>query len=308
MDVVQEKILDLREQGHRQIVFSQFKTALAEFGSDCLTSRVKVVRFDGDTKDAAREQIRHDFRLKDGDAEVVLVHYRAGGSGLNLQGATVTHILDEEWSAGKRNQGYARNHRIGQESVDRCLRVPDAIDRRHVHGEPDPLQGKDDAGPAPHDEQREHDRDTQGRDDEGRPLMGPQRIDCGEYCERKTKCPASPTKRQYLDTKEAWKAAGLRSQETGLDIVAYACPDCGYFHLTKKVKGSDVVVNADVGITTGALRKKMENRGMTFTPPKRVEVPNETPIKPGNPEAEAEDHRRVRGNARSATTRELKAC
>lgn len=46
---------------------------------------------------------------------MVLVHYKTGGAGLNLTAAEVTHIMDEEWNAGKRDQAYARNHRIGQD-------------------------------------------------------------------------------------------------------------------------------------------------------------------------------------------------
>lgn len=130
MDVAQENILDLHAQGHRQIVFSQFKTALREFGDRLTKAGLSVAHFDGDTKDPDREKVRQDFRFKGGDADVVLVHYRAGGSGLNLQGATVTHILDEEWSAGKRDQGYARNHRIGQDSVTDVYvyRLPSTVD------------------------------------------------------------------------------------------------------------------------------------------------------------------------------------
>jgi SNF2 family DNA or RNA helicase len=130
MDVCQDKIMSFHAEGHRQIVFSQFKTALAEFESRLTKAGMKVARFDGDTKDPEREKIRHDFRFKGGDADVVLVHYRAGGSGLNLQGATITHILDEEWSAGKRNQGYARNHRIGQDDVTDVFvyRLPNSVD------------------------------------------------------------------------------------------------------------------------------------------------------------------------------------
>lgn len=42
----------------------------------------------------------------------------------------MTHILDEEWNAGKRNQAYARNHRIGQvhESDVHVYRVPSSVD------------------------------------------------------------------------------------------------------------------------------------------------------------------------------------
>ncbi|WQY99772.1 hypothetical protein [Microbacterium phage MO526] len=70
------------------------------------------------------------------------------------------------------------------------------------------------------------------------------------------KCPEAPTKRKYKTTDEAWAAARERSAETHLDIAPYACPGCGYYHLTKKVTGSDVLTRQDGGkVVTGAQRR-----------------------------------------------------
>jgi SNF2 family DNA or RNA helicase len=49
---------------------------------------------------------------------------------LNLTSATATHIIDEEWNPGKRDQAYARTDRIGQELENDVYiyRIPASID------------------------------------------------------------------------------------------------------------------------------------------------------------------------------------
>jgi SNF2 family DNA or RNA helicase len=130
MDAVFASIID--HLPRRQIVFSQFKTALAELEERLTYAGVEVVRFDGSTPKAVREQVRADFKRGDGPHkwDVILANYKTGGAGLNLTAATVNHILDEEWNPGKRNQAYARDHRIGQtEEVDTYVyRIPGSID------------------------------------------------------------------------------------------------------------------------------------------------------------------------------------
>jgi SNF2 family DNA or RNA helicase len=133
MDAAQERILELHAQGRRQVVFSQFKSALKEFAARLEAQGLRVARFDGDTPEADRLEIKTNFyaALKEEPKwDVVLVHYKAGGSGLNLTAATAIHILDEEWNAGKRNQAYKRIHRIGQEheSDVYVYRVPNSVD------------------------------------------------------------------------------------------------------------------------------------------------------------------------------------
>lgn len=118
MDAAMERIKEYHAKGRRQIVFSQFQTALAEFEKRINAQGIRAVRFDGSTPTKLREQIKTNFYKAKGEEpkwEVVLVHYKTGGAGLNLTAATVTHVLDEEWNAGKRDQAYARNHRMGQD-------------------------------------------------------------------------------------------------------------------------------------------------------------------------------------------------
>jgi len=120
MDAMLEKMLEEHKLGKRQIVFSQFQSALVEFEHRAKAAGLRVVRFDGTTPTKLRNEIKSNFYKAKGETpkwDVVLVHYKTGGAGLNLTAATVTHILDEEWNAGKRDQAYARNHRLGQDEV-----------------------------------------------------------------------------------------------------------------------------------------------------------------------------------------------
>jgi SNF2 family DNA or RNA helicase len=78
-----------------------------------------VARIDGTVTKAQRTRVKNDFYKKltpgQGQYDVVLAQYRSGGTGLNLTAATKTHILDEEWNPGKRDQAYGRTFRIGQD-------------------------------------------------------------------------------------------------------------------------------------------------------------------------------------------------
>lgn len=133
MDACLEQMLAYHGQGHRQVVFSQFKTALEEFEKRCKAAGLRTVRLDGDTPPKLRQEIKTNFYRAKNEVpkwDVVLAHYRTGGTGLNLTSCTVTHILDEEWNAGKRDQGYGRTHRIGQTEATEVLvyRVPASVD------------------------------------------------------------------------------------------------------------------------------------------------------------------------------------
>ncbi len=110
-----EQALRSPAEGTRQVVFSQFATALAELERRLVAAGLSVARFDGSTSKKARVEIRDDFyRGQAQQFDIVLVNYKTGGTGLNLIGATVTHVLDSEWNPGKRDQALARTHRIGQ--------------------------------------------------------------------------------------------------------------------------------------------------------------------------------------------------
>lgn len=133
MDVVLANVQDMLVDGHRQVVFSQFKTALAELERRMRAAGIRVVRLDGDTPESLRDEIKTNFYRAKSEVpkwDVLLCNYKTGGVGLNLTAITKTHILDEEWNPGKRDQAYARSARMGQsEETDVYVyRIPGTID------------------------------------------------------------------------------------------------------------------------------------------------------------------------------------
>lgn len=111
--------LKLWQQGHRQVVFSQFRTALDELEKRLVAQGMRVARIDGSVSQKQKSLVKADFykAKMTGPAQydIVLAQYKSGGTGLNLTAATVTHILDEEWNPGKRDQAYGRTYRMGQD-------------------------------------------------------------------------------------------------------------------------------------------------------------------------------------------------
>jgi SNF2 family DNA or RNA helicase len=133
LDEALEYIKEEHSLGNRQVVFSQFKTGLREFQRRIQAEGIRAARFDGDTPDELREEIKNNFYAalaEEPKWDVVLANYKTGGSGLNLTAATVTHVIDEEWNPGKKRQAYARTHRMGQTKETRVYRylIPASID------------------------------------------------------------------------------------------------------------------------------------------------------------------------------------
>lgn len=123
--------------GSNVVVFSQFKGPLKELERRCQMAGIKAVRFDGDTPEHIKDDVRRDFDRKYREAEgyepkwqVVLANYKSGGVGLNFTAATETIILDKEWNPGKEDQAFGRTDRLGQteETNVHILRLTKTID------------------------------------------------------------------------------------------------------------------------------------------------------------------------------------
>lgn len=124
--------------GERVVVFSQFKGPLAELETRCREAGISVVRFDGDTPEHLRDQVKVDFDRKylaehpdyTPQWQVILANYKTGGVGLNFTDATQMILLDEEWNPGKEDQALMRIDRIGQtqENCAHILRLSGTID------------------------------------------------------------------------------------------------------------------------------------------------------------------------------------
>lgn len=131
--IVEAATRDFEATHRRQVIFSQFSTALEELEARLSADGYRVARFDGSTRSKLREEIRQNLDRKNGEEakwDFILCNYKTGGVGLNLTAAEVTHILDEEWNPGKRDQAYARTHRINQseETEVYVYRIPRSID------------------------------------------------------------------------------------------------------------------------------------------------------------------------------------
>lgn len=132
-DVALEYILDIHKQGRRQVVFSQFTTAINAFANLLEEHGLRVAKLTGKTPKSLRQEIKRNFFRGSGEEplwDIVLCNYKTGGTGLNLTDATAIHIIDEEWNPGKRDQAYARTDRIGQteENDVYVYRIPASVD------------------------------------------------------------------------------------------------------------------------------------------------------------------------------------
>jgi len=118
--VLLDKLLPkLKENGHRILIFSQFKIML-DILEDYLHARTyKHERIDGSITGNKRQMAIDRFQSKntDNDREqpfIMLLSTRAGGVGINLTAADTCIIFDSDWNPQNDLQAQARCHRIGQ--------------------------------------------------------------------------------------------------------------------------------------------------------------------------------------------------
>ncbi|OEU14438.1 SNF2_N-domain-containing protein [Fragilariopsis cylindrus CCMP1102] len=115
--VLLDKLLPrLKTDGHRVLVFSQFKIML-DILEDYLNCReYKFERIDGSITGNKRQSAidrYQDSKSKD-PPFVMLLSTRAGGVGINLTAADTCVIFDSDWNPQNDIQAMARCHRIGQ--------------------------------------------------------------------------------------------------------------------------------------------------------------------------------------------------
>ncbi len=103
----------LREEGHKVLVFSQFVSML-----DIIKARLEVESrpfhyLTGQTKDRKGEI--ESFQTTK-DPSVFMLSLKAGGAGLNLTSASYVILYDPWWNPAVENQAIDRTHRIGQKN------------------------------------------------------------------------------------------------------------------------------------------------------------------------------------------------
>ncbi|CAN5640820.1 hypothetical protein BH09MYX1_BH09MYX1_30130 [soil metagenome] len=121
LDAFLEIVAELREGGHRALVFSQFTGHLALVAEALRTKDVGFLYLDGKTPLAERTRLVKSFQA--GDAELFLISLKAGGTGLNLTAADTVIHLDPWWNPAVEDQATDRAHRIGQTRPVTVLRL-----------------------------------------------------------------------------------------------------------------------------------------------------------------------------------------
>ena len=102
----------LRAEGHKALVFSQFRSFLELLLPRLRQQGLRVLLLDGTTPAETRAQRIAAFQA--GEADVFLISLKAGGFGLNLTAADTVIHMDPWWNPAVEDQATARAHRIGQ--------------------------------------------------------------------------------------------------------------------------------------------------------------------------------------------------
>ncbi len=111
LETLFEMLEELRDSGHKALVFSQFTSFLALVKPELDKRKLKYDYLDGKTRD--REQRVENFQ-RDATTSVFLISLKAGGVGLNLTAADYVFLLDPWWNPAVERQAIDRTHRIGQ--------------------------------------------------------------------------------------------------------------------------------------------------------------------------------------------------
>jgi superfamily II DNA or RNA helicase len=112
MDVLLARLEEVRREGHKALVFSQFTSFLALLRERLDAAKVPYEYLDGATQD---RQARVAHFQTDDNCPLFLLSLKAGGVGLNLTAADYVFILDPWWNPAAEAQAVDRAHRIGQE-------------------------------------------------------------------------------------------------------------------------------------------------------------------------------------------------
>ena len=111
LDVLLPRLEELRAEGHKALVFSQFTSFLALLRARLDAQKIPYEYLDGAVEDRAERVARFQT---DPNCPLFLISLKAGGTGLNLTAADYVFILDPWWNPAVEAQAVDRTHRIGQ--------------------------------------------------------------------------------------------------------------------------------------------------------------------------------------------------
>lgn len=115
MAAIADLIESARNENQKTLVFSQFTSFLELIAEKLDSMGIPYFTITGATP--KKQRIAMVSQFNQDDTPVFLVSLKAGGTGLNLTGASVVIHADPWWNAATQNQATDRAHRIGQKRV-----------------------------------------------------------------------------------------------------------------------------------------------------------------------------------------------
>ena len=120
--LLDELLEEVREGGHRVLIFSQFVSMLKLLSTHLESAKTPFCYLDGSTKVRDRATQVERFQT-DESVTAFLISVKAGGVGLNLTGADTVIHFDPWWNPAVEAQATDRAHRIGQTRVVTAYRL-----------------------------------------------------------------------------------------------------------------------------------------------------------------------------------------
>ncbi|MCL2010086.1 MAG: SNF2-related protein, partial [Synergistaceae bacterium] len=132
MEAFSEILGELRDNGHKALVFSQFVDHLAIISKYLDDEKISYQYLDGST--SPQERARRVAAFQSGAGDCFLISLKAGGTGLNLTAADYVIHMDPWWNPAVEEQASDRAHRIGQERPVTVYRIvaKDTIEEKIV--------------------------------------------------------------------------------------------------------------------------------------------------------------------------------
>ena len=110
-EAFKDMIIDIVEEGHKVLVFSQFVQMLQQIRGWLQMTDIPFCYLDGSSKDRLEQVDRFN---NSPDIPIFLISLKAGGTGLNLTSADYVIHYDPWWNPAVESQATDRAHRIGQ--------------------------------------------------------------------------------------------------------------------------------------------------------------------------------------------------
>ncbi len=110
-EAFKDMIIDIVEEGHKVLVFSQFVQMLHQIRGWLQMTDIPFCYLDGSSKDRLEQVDRFN---NSPEIPIFLISLKAGGTGLNLTSADYVIHYDPWWNPAVESQATDRAHRIGQ--------------------------------------------------------------------------------------------------------------------------------------------------------------------------------------------------